>query len=82
MNKKELWIKLENYHFDKLVPTKIWDEIKAKFGGSNPFTKAFADKLSKKYNWNKNKVLWNSEKLPIMKHFFNNISKILTTNTS
>ena len=57
MNKKELWIKLENYHFDKLVPTKIWDEIKAKFGGSNPFTKAFADKLSKKYNWNKNKAL-------------------------
>ena len=32
-------------------------------------------------NWNKNKVLWNSENLPVMKHFYNNISKILSTNS-
>jgi hypothetical protein len=32
-------------------------------------------------NWNKNKVLWNSENLPIMKHFYNNISRILSTNS-
>jgi hypothetical protein len=31
-------------------------------------------------NWNKNKVLWNSEDVPIMKHFYNNITKILSTN--
>ena len=31
-------------------------------------------------NWDKNKILWYSEDVPIMKHFYNNISKILSTN--
>lgn len=54
MNKKELWLSIANYHFDHLVPTSLWDEIVAKFGGQSPFTKAFADKLSRKLNWDKN----------------------------
>lgn len=53
MNKKELWLKIANYHFDHLVPTHLLDEIAAKFGGQNPSTKAFADKISRKLNWKK-----------------------------
>ena len=65
MNKKELWLNLANYHFDHLVPTHLWDEIAAKFGGQNPFTKAFADKLCRKLNWDKNfalKAIWEYKK--------------------
>ena len=65
MNKKELWLNIANYHFDNLVPTHLWDEIVAKFGGQNPFTKAFADKLSRKLNWKKNfalKAMWEYKK--------------------
>lgn len=54
MNKKELWLNLANYHFDHLVPTHLWDEIAAKFGGQSPFTKAFADKLCRKLGWDRN----------------------------
>ena len=65
MNKKELWLNIANYHFDHLAPTHLWDEIAAKFGGQNPFTKAFADKLSRKLNWRKRfamKALWEYKK--------------------
>jgi hypothetical protein len=51
MNKKELWEKLRNYHFDHLVPTHLWDHIAANFGGSNAFSKAFASKIGKKHDW-------------------------------
>jgi len=27
--------------------------------------------------WNKNKIIWYSENLPIMKYFYNNINKII-----
>jgi hypothetical protein len=69
MNKKELWLKISNYHFDQLVPTNLWDEIAAKFGGQNPFTKAFADKLSRKLNWKKVfalKAIWEYKKFVYM----------------
>ena len=65
MNKKELWLSIANYHFDHLVPTHLWDEIVAKFGGESPFTKAFADKLARKLNWEKKfamKALWEYKK--------------------
>ncbi len=69
MNKKELWLNIANYHFDNLVPTHLWDEIAAKFGGQNPFTKAFADKLSRKLNWKKNfalQAIWEYKKFVYM----------------
>jgi hypothetical protein len=69
MNKKELWLNIANYHFDNLVPTHLWDEIASKFGGQNPFTKAFADKLSRKFNWKKNfalKAMWEYKKFVYM----------------
>jgi hypothetical protein len=65
MNKKELWLNLANYHFDHLVPTNLWDEIKAKFSGENPFTSAFTDKLCRKFGWKKHfalKALWEYKK--------------------
>ena len=31
-------------------------------------------------NWNKNKILWYSEDMPIMKNFYNKISKLFSTN--
>jgi hypothetical protein len=65
MNKKELWLNIANYHFDNLVPTHLWDEIVAKFGGQNPYSKAFADKLSRKLNWEKKfalKAIWEYKK--------------------
>ena len=69
MNKKELWLNIANYHFDNLVPTHLWDEIAAKFGGQSPFTKAFADKLSRKLNWKKKfalKAIWEYKKFVYM----------------
>lgn len=69
MNKKELWLNIANYHFDHLVPINLWDELVAKFGGENPFTKAFADKLSRKLNWEKNfalKAIWEYKKFVYM----------------
>lgn len=69
MNKKKLWLNIANYHFDHLVPTHLWDEIAAKFGGQSPFTKAFADKLSRKLNWEKKfalKAIWEYKKFVYM----------------
>lgn len=65
MNKRELWLNLANYHFDHLVPTNLWSEIKAKFSGENPFTIAFADKLCRKFGWKKHfalKAVWEYKK--------------------
>lgn len=83
MNKKELWLSIANYHFDNLVPTHIWDEIAAKFGGENPFTKAFADKLSRKLKWEKSfamKAIWEYKKfvyLGVVSDFSVTPSKII-----
>lgn len=52
MNKKELWLRLCNYHFDHLVPASMWDQVLSRFGGTNASTKAFAHKLSVKLGWN------------------------------
>lgn len=57
MNKKELWLKLRDYHFDHLVPTNLWEHIVANFGGHNAFSKAFASKIARKHGWKDNFTL-------------------------
>ena len=49
--KKALWVKLRNYHFDDIVPPQLTDRVSALFGGTDPSTKAFASKLSRKLGW-------------------------------
>jgi hypothetical protein len=51
MNKKELWLRLCNYHFDNIVPPSLWDNVVSKFGGANASAKAFAHKLAAKRGW-------------------------------
>lgn len=53
MNKKELWTNLRNYHFDNIVPANLWDNITSVFGGIDASTKAFAAKIARKHNWQK-----------------------------
>jgi len=83
MDKKQLWLNLAAYHFDHLVPTHLWDVIAAKFGGQNPFTKAFADKLSRKLDWNCDfalKAIWEYKKfvyLGVISDFSVTPSKII-----
>lgn len=52
MNKKELWLRLNSYHFDHLVPANMWEHIQLKFTGANSSTKAFAYKIARKRGWN------------------------------
>ncbi|GAB4093681.1 glycine-rich domain-containing protein [Flaviaesturariibacter terrae] len=52
MTKKELWLRLRHYHFDHLVPASLWDQVRARFGGADASTRAFADKLARKLGWN------------------------------
>ena len=49
--KKELWLRLQHYHFDNLVPPHLVDRVAATFGGSDASTKAFASKLARKLGW-------------------------------
>lgn len=49
--KKELWLRLQHYHFDNLVPPHLVDRVAAKFGGADASTKAFASKLARKLGW-------------------------------
>jgi hypothetical protein len=58
MNKKELWLRLHNYHFNELVPPNLWDKVTAKFGGTDASTKAFAQKLAIKLGWKNNFAQW------------------------
>lgn len=58
MNKKELWLRLCRYHFDHLVPAHLWDLVVEKFGGRDASTKAFADKLARKLDWNRRFALF------------------------
>jgi hypothetical protein len=51
MNKKSLWLRLRNYHFDHVVAPGLWDHITAKFGHTNPSLKAFAGKIARKHGW-------------------------------
>jgi hypothetical protein len=65
MNKKDLWLRLTQYHFNHLVPAHLWDVVAAKFGGPNASTKAFADKLTRKQDWPKQfamKAIWEYKK--------------------
>jgi len=55
--KKHLWLRLQGYHFDHLVPTHLWDHVSAAFGGADASSRAFADKLSRKLGWRKNFAL-------------------------
>lgn len=56
--KKELWLRLYHYHFDELVPANLWDKVRAKFGGPDASTKAFAHKLAAKLGWKDSFALW------------------------
>jgi uncharacterized membrane protein YgcG len=49
--KKDLWIRLRDYHFDNLVPPLLADRVVAVFGGVDAPTQAFASKLSRKHGW-------------------------------
>ena len=49
--KKELWVRLRDYHFDNLVPPHLTDRVAAVFGGVDAPTQAFASKLSRKHGW-------------------------------
>ena len=53
MNKKELWLKIKEYHFDHIVTPNAWEKISELFGGADAFTKAFADKIARKHEWKK-----------------------------
>ena len=52
MNKKELWLRLNDYHFNDLVPANMWEHIQSRFGGADASTKAFAHKIARKRSWN------------------------------
>jgi hypothetical protein len=58
MNKKELWLRLYNYHFNDLVPPNLWDKVTARFGGADASTKAFAHKLAIKLGWKNSFAQW------------------------
>jgi hypothetical protein len=83
MNKKELWLRLAHYHFDHLVPAHLWDFISAKFGGQHPYLKAFADKLCRKLNWEREfalRAIWEYKKfvyLGVVSDFSVTPSKII-----
>lgn len=49
--KKDLWLRLTQYHFDHLVPPHLLDHVAAVFGGADASTKAFASKLGRKLGW-------------------------------
>ena len=49
--KKDLWIRLRDYHFDDLVPPHLSDRVAAMFGGVDAPTQAFASKLARKHGW-------------------------------
>ena len=49
--KKELWLRLQQYHFDNLVPPHLVHRVTARFGGANASTKAFESKLARKLGW-------------------------------
>ncbi len=51
MNKKQLWLNIKAYHFDNLVSTNLWNQIKEQFGGADASTRAFANKVARKTGW-------------------------------
>jgi hypothetical protein len=57
MTKKELWLRIKNYHFDHIVPPNMWGKVQEVFGGTDASTRAFADKISRKHNCTKRYAL-------------------------
>jgi hypothetical protein len=53
MNKKELWLRLKDYHFNNLVSPNLLEKITQAFGGVDASTKAFADKIARKHGGSK-----------------------------
>jgi hypothetical protein len=51
MNKKELWLRLKEYHFDHVVAPGLWEHITARFGNTHASVKAFTGKIARKHNW-------------------------------
>lgn len=51
MNKRDLWLRLKAYHFENIVPPKLWLNIARAFGSTNASTKAFAAKIARKHQW-------------------------------
>jgi hypothetical protein len=49
--KRDLWLRLENYHFEDLVPPHLADRVAAAFGGADASMKAFANKIATKLGW-------------------------------
>jgi hypothetical protein len=49
--KKDLWLRLREYHFDHVVPPNFCHQVVEAFGGTDGPTKAFADKLARKLGW-------------------------------
>lgn len=51
MDKRKLWLRLKDYHFDHMVPASLWEQIQARFGARDASTKAFAYKVARKTGW-------------------------------
>lgn len=51
MHKKSLWLRLRDYHFDHVVSPGLWDQIRSRFGHTNPSLRAFAGKIARKHGW-------------------------------
>jgi hypothetical protein len=51
IDKKELWLSLDSYNFNHIVPPNVWNRITELFGGEDASTRAFADKIKRKHNW-------------------------------
>ncbi len=49
--KRQLWLRLKDYHFDDLVPSLLRDHVRAIFGGTDASTQAFASKIARKRGW-------------------------------
>jgi uncharacterized membrane protein YgcG len=49
--RKELWMRLRDYHFDHLATPTVMSHLARMFGGVDASTKAFANKLSRKLGW-------------------------------
>jgi hypothetical protein len=49
--KKSLWLALERYNFDHVVPPSLGDRVMKAFGGPDASLQAFATKLSTKLGW-------------------------------
>lgn len=64
-SKRELWLSIARYHFENLVVPGFWESVVAQFKRENPFTHAFANKLTRKLDWDHQfalKSIWEYKK--------------------